>query len=98
MVHCLGVRPGFRSRFAGLGCRVPMPLQVSGFGIARFKVSRNVEIVAAHAYDQVSSDDHRRHGTEIHLIDIADLFSPALLSRNGVERNEMTVRSFKKYP
>ena len=95
--HRIFVRPGLRPGVARLlRGRVPPPLQLTGFGLARLQVSRHVERIAADADDDVPPDDDGRGRAEVLLPDVGNLLVPALLAGGRVERDEVAVRRFEK--
>ena len=74
------------ARRAGFGIHPPSPLPRTGFRIVRLQVARDIEIVAAHADDDVVADDERREVGVVELLEIADLGAPLFTIRAAVER------------
>ena len=89
------IGPGIVARVAGLLRRgVPLPLQVAGFGIARFEKALHVERIAADADDDVIADDERRVGGKVVVLHVGDLFVPAFLAGSGIERDHDSYPAF----
>src|SRR5438094_3800595 len=99
MTHGILIGPGFKSRVAFLERRAPpFPLNVAGFGIMSFKETRDVKRIAARAHQDVVADDNWRRRREVLLLHIGDLFMPALLSGQRIERNKVVIRGLEKEP
>ena len=64
----------------------------------RLGVPGNVQIVTAHADHDFVLHNNRRDRTVIELVEVADLFVPALASVLDVQRHQVAVRSFVIQP
>src|SRR5262249_27188530 len=96
--HRKRVGPGFRAWLPGAGSRVPFPLNVPCFRVARLQPRGNVHIVAAGPdEDMVTYDCRRRSGIVIRP-DVCDLLVPALLAVSSLERDHVIVRRLEEDP
>src|SRR5690242_18863880 len=75
-----------------------MPLHGTGLRVASLKISRNVERIAGHPYDDVVADHNRRSGGEIFERKVRDLHTPAKFACSGFERNQVIVRGLEIEP
>lgn len=73
-----------------------MPLEFPCFRIACFEITRPVKIVPADPRNDVILDHHRGDRSVVHLIEIADLLIPELLTVLQIQRDKIAIGRFKK--
>ena len=87
--------PCVQSRIAGIHRHhVQLPLQLPGVGIVRLQKARRIQIIAGADEDMVVDDDRGRR-REVLLLEVGDLDVPFLLTRLGVDRNQIVIGSLE---
>src|SRR5262245_25742569 len=99
MFHGVFIWPCLRSGLTlFLWHDIPSPLHVAVLRIVGSDVSRPVEIVPAHAGNDMVLHHERRDRTIVELVEVADSLPPALLAGVHIEGDEMTIGGLEVQP
>ena len=89
--HSVCIRPGFRSRFARLRHRIPVPENFSVLGASGFQKSRDVRLIVGHAGDETVLHHQGRHADVIAELVIGYFQVPNLPSGARIQTDEVRI-------